>query len=136
VAGAEVVDYGCGSGILAIAALKRGAYHAWGVDIDPDARTISRENAARNGVAKKFSGAQAGALPPGLHADIVMANILAPPLMELAPLFTRLVKKGGHLLLAGLLIEQIEQVAAYYARDFALGARVRDGWALIMGNKT
>ena len=136
VACAEVVDYGCGSGILAIAALKCGAHHAWGVDIDRDALQISRENATRNGVMEKFNAVEAGALPPELHADIVMANILAPPLMELAPLFTKLVKKGGHLLLAGLLMEQIEQVAVYYTRDFVLSTRAREGWALIIGTRT
>jgi len=135
-AGAEVVDFGCGSGILAIAALKRGAHHAWGVDIDLDALQISHENAARNGVVEKFTCGLATALPPELHADIVMANILAEPLMELAPLFTKLVKKGGRLLLAGLLVEQIKPVTAYYARDFPLSTRMREGWALVIGTKT
>ena len=135
-AGAEVVDYGCGSGILAIAALKLGARHAWGIDIDLDAVQISNENAARSGVVEKYTVRPAIALPPELHADIVMANILAEPLMELAPLFTKLVKKGGHLLLAGLLIEQTKQVEACYARDFALSTRAREGWALIIATKT
>ncbi len=133
--GAEVIDYGCGSGILAIAALKRGARHVFGIDIDPDAVRISRENAARNQVLENYTGGLPDSLPSAMRADIVMANILAAPLMELAPLFTKLLKKDGRLLLAGLLAEQIQQVAACYAQDFVLDTQTREGWALIIGRK-
>jgi ribosomal protein L11 methyltransferase len=113
--GASVLDYGCGSGILAIAAAKLGAGAVTGVDVDPQAIATSRANAEANGVAAEFC------LPDALPistVDIVVANILANPLELLAPLLAGRVRAGGSILLAGILEPQADRVAAAYARWF------------------
>jgi ribosomal protein L11 methyltransferase len=133
--GKDIVDYGCGSGILAIAALKLGARHAIGVDIDPQALGIARENAARNDVADRLTTCLPGSVPPDTAADVVIANILARPLVELAPLLAALVRPGGRIALSGLLAEQGEMVQAAYAAAFDLTVRSRHGWLLIEGIK-
>lgn len=104
VAGKTVIDYGCGSGILAIAAAKLGAAQVIGVDYDPQALTATQNNAAENGVSIQ------GYLPndcPDLKADIILANIIVNPLIELMPVFVAHLKAGGHLVLSGLLKEQV-----------------------------
>ena len=133
--GAEVIDYGCGSGILGLAALKLGARHAWAVDIDPQALTATRDNAARNAIpAGALDAIFTQDLPP-LAADLIMANILAGPLLELAPRLCRLLKPGGRLVLSGILAEQVEAVRAAYASCIAKWEplAVRDGWARLGG---
>lgn len=131
--GEDVLDYGCGSGILAIAAMKLGARSAVGVDIDPAAVTQARANARANEVAAEFVAADA-AIDVG--ADLVVANILANPLKLLAPALSRHVRAGGRLALAGLLAEQAEEVSACYRPDFELDVvAVDEGWALLAGTR-
>jgi ribosomal protein L11 methyltransferase len=135
-AGRTVLDYGCGSGILAIAALKLGAAHAWAVDIDPQAVGITRENAARNGVLARLSVGDPDSLPPDLRADVVIANILARPLVELAPVLTaRVARPGGRLALSGMLEDQRILVEAAYTTEFELTASTRNGWVLLAGTR-
>lgn len=133
-AGCTVIDYGCGSGILAIAALKLGAARATGVDIDPQAIMASRANAERNGVAAQYDSVAPQALGAGT-AEVVVANILARTLVELAPELTRRLRPGGRIALSGVLDEQAEPVRNAYAADFALETRERDGWVLLAGRK-
>jgi ribosomal protein L11 methyltransferase len=90
-----VIDFGCGSGILAIAALKLGAAKAIGIDIDPQAIQASRDNAERNGVSDRLELYLPDAQPEAMKADVVVANILAGPLRELAPLISVLPVEGG-----------------------------------------
>lgn len=134
-AGASVLDYGCGSGILAIAALKLGAAEAWAVDIDPQALEVARLNAERNGVAARLHVLDPSALPAGLQTDIVVANILAGALIELAPQLSARTRPGGSLALSGILAEQAADVRAHYAATFAFEERHRSGWVLLAGRK-
>ena len=129
-----VLDFGCGSGILAIAALLLGAPQALGTDIDPQALEASRDNADRNGIdPARFPVYLPADLPPQ-PADVVVANILAGPLVQLAPTITALVKPGGRLALSGILAEQAEEVRAAYAGAFDLDpTAVKDGWVRISG---
>lgn len=134
-AGKTVVDYGCGSGILAIAALRLGAASAFGVDIDPQALTASADNAAKNGVEAGLQLGYPKALPAD-EADIVLANILAGPLVELAPALIKHLKPGGSLALSGVLATQAEQVRRAYEADIELAPTViREDWALITGTR-
>ncbi len=131
----RVIDYGCGSGILAIAALALGARTAQGFDIDPQALIATRDNAEANGVAARLQIVAASeALQPA--ADRVVANILAGPLVELAPRLAALCRPGGELALAGMLEAQAEEVAAAYAPwfDVQVFAR-RDGWVCLSGSR-
>jgi ribosomal protein L11 methyltransferase len=129
----SVIDYGCGSGILGIAALKLGAATVTAVDIDPQALTATRENAARNGLAARMLVQNSGSLP---SAHVVMANILAGPLIELAPLLTAACEADGHLLLSGLLRTQAYAVKAAYAAGFDKVRLIeRDGWCCIHARK-
>jgi len=133
--GCRVVDYGCGSGILAIAALKLGAAEALAFDIDPQARLATRDNAVRNGVADRLTVA-ATAPHKAASCDALVANILAGPLTELAGRFATLLPPGGRIALSGVLVEQVETVAAAYGPWFMIGATtVRDGWALLSGSR-
>lgn len=133
---ADVVDYGCGSGILAIAAAKLGAKKVMAIDYDPQALQATRNNADKNGVSQNIVTGLPGELPEQ-PTDIVLANILANPLMELAPLFARLVKPGKYLVLSGVLAEQAEQVALHYRTWFRLQPHVeRDGWVRMEGIRT
>jgi ribosomal protein L11 methyltransferase len=132
VAGGEsVIDFGCGSGILAIAALKLGAAHAEGVDIDPQALAAARSNCRRNGARARFVSA-AGRLRSPAH--LVVANILARPLINLAPLLSKLTRRGGRLALSGILRDQADEVLAAYGAwyDFA-EPRAEDEWVLLDG---
>lgn len=127
--GESVIDYGCGSGILAIAALRLGAAAAQGVDIDEQALLAARANALQNRVPAVFRSA-ADAI--GQPAQIVVANILARPLIVLAPLIARLTAGGGKLALAGLLADQAPTVRAAYAPWFRFDAAVEDeGWVML-----
>lgn len=132
----EVLDFGCGSGILAIAALLLGAPQAVGTDIDPQALEASRDNAGRNGIdPDRFPLYLPADLPPQ-QADVVVANILAGPLVALAAQITSLAKTGGRLALSGILAEQAEEVRAAYAEAFALDpTEEKDGWVRISGTR-
>jgi ribosomal protein L11 methyltransferase len=131
----EVIDYGCGSGILAIAALKLGATQALATDTDPQALDVSRENAERNQVADRLTLCLPEDVPANASADVLLANILAGPLVQLAPRLTALVRPGGRLILSGLLANQAEEVEAAYAAHFVLERRLQDGWAMLAGRK-
>lgn len=130
-----VIDYGCGSGILAIAALKLGARTALGIDTDPQALTVSSENAERNGVSDRLFLCLPEATPSDAHADVLLANILAPALLALAPRLTALTRTRGTLLLSGLLAHQADEVEAAYVQDFSFARVVTDDWALLVGRK-
>lgn len=131
--GRSVTDFGCGSGILAITAMKLGAASAWGVDIDPQAVAAARDNAARNDVAAKFVSA-AEQLPTG--ADVVVANILAQPLIVLAPLVAGLNAQGGALALSGILVDQGEEVRQAYSAWYDFDpVQEEDGWVLVTGTR-
>jgi ribosomal protein L11 methyltransferase len=128
---ADILDYGCGSGILAIAAMKLGARSARGIDIDPQAVLAARDNAERNGVTVNFSVTTDA---PAAPARIVVANILANPLTVLAPLLTRLTRPGGRIALSGILAEQAQSVVDAYAGNFAMQPAATDeGWVLLTG---
>jgi ribosomal protein L11 methyltransferase len=131
--GLDVIDYGCGSGILAIAALKLGARRALGTDIDPKALVVSRENAERNGVADRLDLCLPDALP-ATRAPLVIANILAAPLIALAREIGALPTADGTLLLSGLLTEQGDEVVAHYP-GWRFDRVERDGWLLLVGRR-
>lgn len=132
--GENVLDYGCGSGILAIAALKLGAHSATGVDIDPQAIIASNDNAAQNHVQAAF--VLPDALPENAQYDVVLANILANPLRMLGEMLAHRTKTGGRIVLSGILAEQIDEMSAIYAQWFDLApTEILDGWACISGSK-
>ena len=144
VAGRTVIDYGCGSGILGIAALKLGAAHVVAVDLDPQALLATRENAIRNGVSHRIEvhgveaqGPQAPDSRDGLRpAFCVLANILAGPLIELAPRLTAICEPGGYLLLSGLLKTQSYAVKAAYSSGFDMVQVIeRDDWCCIYARR-
>ncbi|BCU05864.1 50S ribosomal protein L11 methyltransferase [Allochromatium tepidum] len=134
-AGKTVLDFGCGSGILAIAALKLGAARAIAVDHDPQALTATHDNAQANGVLDRLEiFAPESFTDPSV--DIVLANILAGPLIALAPRLSAMLVPGGDLVLSGVLTEQVESVSAAYVERVRLAApRIRDDWALISGRR-
>ncbi len=135
IGGRTLIDYGCGSGILAVAALKLGAAHAFATDLDPQALAVARENALRNGVADRLTVCAPEELPPAVTADLVVANILAGALVELAPRLTGLTRPGGQLALSGILQGQDDALAAAYAPAFALQRRTREEWVLLTGRR-
>lgn len=132
--GKTVIDFGCGSGILAIAALKLGATSAIGIDIDPQAILASRNNAEANGVADRLRLFLSDDKPADLKADVVVANILSGPLKELYPVIGRLLKPNGVLGLSGILETQAASVCEVYAQTFKLEPVVaNEEWCLISG---
>jgi ribosomal protein L11 methyltransferase len=132
-AGVSVLDYGCGSGILAIAAAKLGATDVLGVDIDTQAVSAALANAQRNAVAARFDDSSNEI--SGQY-DIVVANILTNPLKALAPAICSHVRSGGKLALSGILAEQADDLIACYAPYLALTvADTRDGWVCLVGSK-
>ena len=132
----SVLDYGCGSGILAIAAAKLGAGEVVGVDIDPQAVRSAHDNADANGVTAAFFDA-GDTLPPPYDTkkyDVVLANILANPLRILAPALTARLKPGASLVLAGLLAEQAEELIGIYSPWLDMRvADTQEGWSLLVG---
>lgn len=131
--GERVMDYGCGSGILAIAALRLGAAKALGVDIDAQAIVAARANAARNRVVADFAGTET---TTDFEADLVVANILANPLILLAPLLAGHLRRGGRIALSGILDSQAGEVMAAYAPWFEMHIGDTDsGWTLIEGGR-
>ncbi|WJW82256.1 50S ribosomal protein L11 methyltransferase [Moellerella wisconsensis] len=134
--GKTVIDFGCGSGILAIAALKLGAAQAIGIDIDPQAILASRDNAERNNVSDKLTLYLAKDAPQDLSADVVVANILAGPLKELAPIIGALPKSGAHLGLSGVLATQAADVVSAYTERFDIDpVAEKEEWCRITGVK-
>lgn len=138
--GVNLIDYGCGSGILAIAGLKLGAARAFAVDNDPQAVTATLDNAQRNAIAEEqldvFLVSQADAKARLRPVELVVANILAGPLEALAPTLIDLIKPGGRLILAGLLSEQAAGLIAAYKPWVTLTAvQEREGWTLLAGEK-
>ena len=132
--GESVLDYGCGSGILAIAAVKLGAGPVVGVDVDAQAVTAARDNAERNRVEARFHLPDAA---PACQFDILVANILTNPLKALMPLLAARVKAGGRIALSGILAEQAEDVMAIYGRAFAMRLwQEAEGWVCLEGRKT
>lgn len=132
-AGDSVIDFGCGSGILAIAAARLGAADVAGVDIDPQAVLAARDNALRNGVAATFFSAAGSLHTP---AQVVVANILAQPLIVLAPLLARLTAASGRIALSGILREQAHEVRVAYGAwyDFE-PVQEMEGWVLLSGSR-
>lgn len=132
--GCRVIDFGCGSGILAIAALLLGAQHATCTDIDPQALDATADNAGRNRIAAERLSLHLPADLPAQAEDVVLANILAGPLVELAPQLTALCRPGGRLVLSGILAEQANEVRHAYAEHFLLDDTCElDGWVRISG---
>jgi len=130
----RVLDYGCGSGILAIAAALHGAREVTAVDIDPAAVAATRDNARANGVSLTAHLPEPGPAQGSQAHDLVLANILATPLTLLAPLLCRLLAPGGHLVLAGILSRQARALTEAYGPWLALSvADEEDGWILMTG---
>ena len=133
--GQQVVDYGCGSGILAIAAALLGAIQVIAVDNDPQALLATVDNAQRNQVATQILAY----LPrecPSEPVDLLLANILAGPLIELSPRLAALVREGGHIVLSGILPEQAEEVRQAYQHWFHMQpATEQDGWIRLEGQR-
>lgn len=131
--GETLLDYGCGSGILAIAAVKLGAGKTTGIDIDPQAIVASKQNAEQNNVEADFR------LPDSIlneQFDVVLANILTNPLKVLAPLLAGATRAAGRIALSGVLQEQAEEIMAIYQQWFDLAPTVFDeGWACISGTR-
>jgi len=130
----SVLDYGCGSGILAITALKLGGGRAIGVDIDPKAEAVSLENALNNGVASNFA-IQSAADVETQTFDVVIANILAFALIDLAPILTQRVKQDGLLILSGILAHQTQDVINAYEPYFVFERVEESGWVALSGRK-
>jgi len=129
--GERVIDYGCGSGILAIAAALLGAGEVLATDIDPQALARTRDNALANGATVRVLGTD----EPLGSADVVLANILANPLKVLAPALAGLLRPGGRLVLAGLLERQIDEVSACYPTVDLKVVDIVEGWACLAGRR-
>jgi ribosomal protein L11 methyltransferase len=138
-AGASVLDYGCGSGILAITAAKLGAGAVVGVDIDPQALEVARANSGANGVHASYTDSH-GLSQRATTFDVVLANILSNPLKLLASVLVARVAPRGSLVLSGILQPQAKAVIAAYLRaDARLQLRVwrsEDGWVCLAGTRT
>ena len=134
--GSEVIDYGCGSGVLAIAAALLGANRVYGVDNDPQAIVATLDNSHRNNIDDAvLTACLPEALPP-LQVDILVANILAEPLLQLAEKFSILLKPGGKIVLSGLLPEQADTILNTYDRWFAMDTPVLEReWVRLSGTR-
>ena len=135
--GYRVIDYGCGSGILAIAALKLGASEAYAIDYDPQALTATRDNAERNSIdLNHLHIGDATILPNDYRADVVLANILANPLIRLAPTLAEHATLPGQIVLSGILTEQQDDVLAAYAPYFTMRlAEQQEEWVCLAGDR-
>lgn len=133
--GKQVLDYGCGSGILAVAAAMLGAARAWAVDIEPQALKATRDNALCNAVGDRIEVFEPGELPQGA-VDVLVANILAGPLLALAPNFAHRVRPGGTLVMSGLLERHAQEIEDCYGRWFEPGPRLdQEGWVLLQARR-
>ncbi len=133
--GLQIIDYGCGSGILAIAAALLGADEVFAVDIEDQALIATQSNAQKNGVDGRVHICAADELP-AIEVDIVVANILAQPLCDLAQNIKLLIRPNGHLVLSGILEDQIDSVVSAYVDDIAFESQnCRDSWARLSGVK-
>lgn len=131
-----VIDYGCGSGILGIAALLLGANRAIGIDIDPQALQATKDNLQRNKLSSDSLEVFMPEDQPSEQADTLVANILAGPLVQLAPTIQSLVKPGGKLCLSGLLANQGEEICETYSAWFELEPiSIKEGWIRVTGTK-
>ncbi len=136
VTGKQVTDYGCGSGILGLAALLLGADHVIGVDTDPQALEASRDNARRNGVEDNRLDLYLPGSDPDTQADIMLANILAQPLIGLAPRLAELTRPGGHLVLSGILFNQAREVMDAYEPWFIMDEpEQKEDWIRLTGRR-
>ncbi len=137
--GCVVIDYGCGSGILAIAAARLGAHRVYAVDHDPQALLATRDNATRNGVDTVIQTCRPEVLDTtlaGVQADILLANILSGPLIALAPRLATLTRHSAAIALSGILNEQAASVASAYATDFTVSPPIsREGWTRLEGHR-
>ncbi|MCY0964274.1 50S ribosomal protein L11 methyltransferase [Parathalassolituus penaei] len=134
--GEHVVDFGCGSGILGIAALLLGAKDMTGIDIDPQALLATRDNAGRNHIDEARYDVFLPENTPDVQGDILVANILAGPLHDLAPQLAALTRSGGKLALSGLLREQAEGLITRYSEWFVIDSpRFREDWVIISGTR-
>ena len=136
--GKTLIDFGCGSGILGIAALLLGAEKVWAIDNDPQALLASRDNAQRNGIEdERLITLLPEEIPSEAKADIMVANILAKPLIDLAPQISKLTLNSGQLCLSGILSHQVDQVSAAYTEKFIFADSViEDNWAQLAATKT
>lgn len=133
--GSRVIDYGCGSGILAVAAVKLGARHAHAFDIDPQALTATRDNSAANTVAERVIVCESADKLPR-RVDVLIANILSGPLRDLAASFAELVRPGGAVVLAGLMAHQVAEVTQAYDAWFDMSSIAkRDDWVGLAGRR-
>lgn len=129
----NVIDYGCGSGILAVAAAMLGAKHVWAIDHDPQAVLATNENAEVNQVSQLITAGKA-AITPKEPVDLLLANILAQPLIDFAPKFATLVKTGGQIVLSGILESQTNDVIDAYKHHFDLAPIAQEeDWVRISG---
>jgi ribosomal protein L11 methyltransferase len=135
-AGYSVIDFGAGSGILGIAALLLGAVDVNAVDHDPQARLATLANATYNGIGLQQLRVMAPDALPTITHDLVLANILAGPLMTLAPVLTGLIRPGGVLVMSGMLVHQLDAVLAHYPGFRFAAAQVRDSWVMVEGTRT
>lgn len=132
--GKTVIDYGCGSGVLAIASALLGASQVLAVDNDPQALVATDANAANNHISPTVLTSYLPEALPAIEADVLLANILAEPLIELAPHFAALLLPGAPVVLSGLLPEQADIVLAAYAEDFIMDApRIEQQWVRLTG---
>jgi len=133
----DVIDYGCGSGVLSLAACRLGASTVTALDIDEQALLATRDNAERNAItADRLEIGHPDAAMPG-SADLLLANILSGPLIRLRPVFASLLKPGGRVVLSGILREQTHEVVTAYRSEFSLGEPVsKDEWVLVEGRLT
>lgn len=131
-----IIDYGCGSGILAIAAVKLGAKKAYAIDIDPQALIAAQTNRSNNRLSAEQLSISFPQQLPAIKADVLIANILSKPLIELAPIFAELTKLNGRLILSGILGEQITEICAAYHAWFTFAPPIyKDEWVCLAGVK-
>ncbi|MFT3742460.1 MAG: 50S ribosomal protein L11 methyltransferase [Gammaproteobacteria bacterium] len=132
-----VVDYGCGSGILAIAAVKLGAQKVYAVDNDPQALEATHENANRNGISTQQLTTFLPETLPSLKSELIIANILANPLIQLAPRLLKLLAPQGKIVLSGLLSTQADSVMAAYQPSIQFTqTKIQEDWVLLQGTRT
>jgi ribosomal protein L11 methyltransferase len=134
--GLELIDYGCGSGILAIAGILLGAHHVLAVDIDEQALSACRSNMAMNSIPQQRIRVCQPQAAGSTSADLLMANILAGPLVDLAPRLAGMVRPGGKILLSGILNSQLNEIQSAYDTFFAMDpAREREEWVCVGGSR-